>query len=230
MYGAFLSARHFQQTAGIQNFLDANALGAQVPRSGLLLFRQGGATRSRRSAARTRCSCWSTRRRTTSRGTSASAPIWRRTGATSATAPDVDEYLRRQHLSARDYQAFVGRLKREFPEESFLIVRFGDHQPYFARSMIDPAQDDTMLARRIAAADPRFLTTYYAINTINFTPRDMSSAADALDAPYLPLVVLEAAGVPLDPRSPSRRRSCSAATGCSIAATAAPRRAASTGC
>ena len=56
-----------------------------------------------------------------------------------------------------------------------------------------------MMARRIAAADPRFLQTYYAINTINFTPRDMSDATNALDAPYLPLIVLEAAGVPLDP-------------------------------
>ena len=101
-------------------------------------------------------------------------------------------------MSAVDYQAFVARLKKEFPDEQFLIVRFGDHQPYFARSMIDPDQDDSMIARRIAAADPRFLTTYYAINSINFTPRDLSSAVDALDAPYLPLVVLEAAGVPLD--------------------------------
>ena len=102
-------------------------------------------------------------------------------------------------MSAVDYQAFVERLKKEFPDESFLIVRFGDHQPYLARSLIDPGQDDSMIARRIAAADPRFLTTYYAINTINFTPRDLSSAVNALDAPYLPLIVLEAAGIPLDP-------------------------------
>ena len=77
-------------------------------------------------------------------------------------------------------------------------MRFGDHQPYFARNLIDPDQDDSMLARRIAAADPRFLTTYYAINAINFSPLDLSSAANALDAPYLPLVVQEAAGLPLE--------------------------------
>ena len=130
------------------------------------------------------------------------APEWRDLG----NRPDVDEYLRRQHLSAVDYQAFVARLKREFPDESFLIVRFGDHQPYFARNMIDPGQDDSMIARHIAAADPRFLTTYYAINTLNFTPRDMSSAVDALDAPYLPLVVLEAAGVPLDASFAEQKR------------------------
>ena len=53
--------------------------------------------------------------------------------------------------------------------------------------------------RGVAAGDPRFLATYYAIDTQNFAPRDLSSALDRLDAPYLPLMVLEAAGVPLDP-------------------------------
>ena len=33
---------------------------------------------------------------------------------------------------------------------------------------------------------------------MNFRPVDLSSALDTLDAPYLPLVVLEGAGVPLD--------------------------------
>ena len=55
-----------------------------------------------------------------------------------------------------------------------------------------------MTVRRVAAADPRFLTTYYAIDTLNFTPRETASAVNGLDAPYLPLLVLEAAGVPLD--------------------------------
>ncbi len=78
-------------------------------------------------------------------------------------------------------------------------MRFGDHQPYFTRSLIDPSQDETMKVRRIAAADPRFLTTYHAIDTINFTPRDITLASNGLDAPNLPLIVMEAAGVPLDP-------------------------------
>ena len=33
---------------------------------------------------------------------------------------------------------------------------------------------------------------------MNFQPRDLSFALDTLDAPHLPLVVLEGAGVPLD--------------------------------
>ncbi len=71
-----------------------------------------------------------------------------------------------------------------------------------------------MLRRRIAAADPRYFTTYYAIDTINFTPRDISSATDALDAPYLPLIVLEAAGVPLDASFAEQKRILQRCNGC----------------
>ena len=171
MYGAFLGARQFQQTAGIQSFLDSAALGAKFVEPDAFYFNKAARHDRASTAARTAVPVrlhranhfpWDFRFRPDL------APEWRDLG----NRADVDEYLRRQHLSAGDYQAFVARLKREFPGESFLIVRFGDHQPYFARSLIDPGLDDTVLARRIAAADPRFLTTYYAINTINFTPRD----------------------------------------------------------
>ena len=47
--------------------------------------------------------------------------------------------------------------------------------------------------------DPRYFTTYYAIDAVNFTPIDVASAVDTLEAAYLPLIVLEAAGLPLDP-------------------------------
>ena len=88
----------------------------------------------------------------------------------------------------------------------FRSVRFGDHQPSFAKHMVDPALDDTVLARRIAEADPRFLATYYAIEGINFKPASLSSALDTLDAPYLPIVVMEAAGLPLDPSFAEQKR------------------------
>jgi sulfatase-like protein len=198
MYGAFLSARSFQASAGIQRFLDSESLGANFldPDSfyfdkaiGMIDKERGNDPLFLMVYTAQNHFPWSFRFRPDL------APDWRDPG----NRADVDEYLRRQHLSAVDYQAFVARLRREFPSEQFLIVRFGDHQPYFARGLIDPSQDDSMLRRRIAAADPRFLSTYYAINGVNFTPREVSSAMNALDAPYLPLVVLEAAGVPLDP-------------------------------
>jgi hypothetical protein len=119
---------------------------------------------------------------------------------------EADEYLRRQAMSAHDYRDFVAQIAKELPGEPVLIVRFGDHQPSFARSLIDPAFDDSALSRRIADHDPRFLTTYYTIETLNFRPADVSSALDTLDAPYLPLVVLEAAGLPIDPSFAEQKR------------------------
>jgi hypothetical protein len=113
--------------------------------------------------------------------------------------PDVNEYLRRQAMSERDYAGFLAGLKRDFPGEEFLIVRYGDHQPDFAKLLIDPTPDMWELGERLLRFDPRYFTTYYAIDAINFTPAALGSALDVLDAPYLPLVVLEAAGVPLDP-------------------------------
>jgi hypothetical protein len=111
----------------------------------------------------------------------------------------VDEYLRRQAMSARDYVEFLGRLKRDFPNDSFLLVRYGDHQPDFASYLMEPGLDQSGIARRLMAYDPRYFTTYYAIDAINFTPVDLSSALDTLEGPYLPLVVQEVAGLPLDP-------------------------------
>ena len=66
-------------------------------------------------------------------------------------------------------------------------------------NIIDPELDEAEIARRIETFDPRYLTTYYAIDAVNFVPVDVSSALDTLDAAYLPLVVLEAAELPLDP-------------------------------
>jgi hypothetical protein len=111
---------------------------------------------------------------------------------------EIDEYLRRQEMSVRDYAQFKERLAREFPDQQFLLVRFGDHQPFFAKRLIDPTLDAAEVAARILRRDPRYFTTYYATEGVNFRPVDLSSALDTLDAPYLPLVVLEGAGVPLD--------------------------------
>jgi hypothetical protein len=109
-------------------------------------------------------------------------------------------------LSKQHYAEFVARLKRDYPEEAFLIVRFGDHQPGFARKLINPKYDESFVMRQVAAHDPRFLTTYYAVDAVNFEPRDLGLAHDTLDAPYLPLVVLEAAGLPLDPTFAEQKR------------------------
>src|SRR5262249_60609646 len=97
------------------------------------------------------------------------------------------------------------RLARESPGGRFLVVRFAAHQPMFAKQIVDPPLDERELGRRIAAFDPSYFTTYYAIDAVNFEPADLTLAIDRLDAPYLPLVLLEAAGLTLDPSFPEQQ-------------------------
>jgi hypothetical protein len=122
-------------------------------------------------------------------------PDWRSLG----NDPEVDEYIRRQTMSARDYVDFRDRLQRSQPDGSFLIVRFGDHQPAISTRILEPSLNADERARRISAYDPKYFSTYYAIDTINFKLASLASALDTIEGPYLPLIIQESAGLPLDP-------------------------------
>ena len=196
--GAFMSARSFHATTGVQRFFDQHDLGtrANEPDS---FFYDAAVRMIEQEHARAPMFMficlianhfpWDSRYRPDL------MPQWRDPG----NDMGVDEYLRRQAISAGDYADFLARLRRQFPDDSFLLVRFGDHQPDFASYLIEPGLDEDGVARRLMAYDPRYFTTYYAIDAINFAPVDLSSALDTLEGPYLPLVVQEAAGLPLDP-------------------------------
>jgi hypothetical protein len=197
-YGAFLGSRGFQTTAGVERYLDMKDLGARGLEPDSFYFDQATNIIARERGqgplflfvyTAANHFPWDFRYRPEL------TPGWHDLG----NAANVDEYIRRQTLSARDYSALLDRLKRDFPTESFLIVRFGDHQPEFGYRIIDPSLSEPELARHLEAFDPRYYTSYYAIDAVNFKPVDLSSALNTLDAPYIPLLVQEAAGVPLDP-------------------------------
>ena len=78
--------------------------------------------------------------------------------------------------------------------------------------ILDPLLDCVAVAQRIMRDDPRYFTTYYAIDAVNFRPVDTSSAHHRIEAPYLPLIVMEAAGLPLDATFVEQKRFSSAAT------------------
>jgi hypothetical protein len=195
-YGSFLGSRAFQTTTGIAYYLDMRDLGTRdfeadsfyYDRAIDLIGRERGKgplflyvyTVANHFP-------WDERLRPQL------TPGWHDLGNT----PDVEEYIRRQAMSAQEYRKLRERLARDFPTESFLIIRYGDHQPQFGARLIDPSLGKEQIAKRAEALDPRYLTTYYAIDAVNFTPVDASSALDRLDAPYLPLIALEAAGIPL---------------------------------
>ena len=203
--GAFLSARSFQLTTGIQRFVDAHEMAANGAEPDAFYYDNAARLIAREHGTSplfvfvylaANHFPWDERYRPEL------TPGWQNLG----NAEKVDEYVRRQTMSARDYKEFVARLTRDFPGESFLLVRFGDHQPEFAERIIDPSLDEQEIARNVQAHDPRYFTAYYAIDAINFDPVDLSSALDTLEAPYLPLVIQEAAGLPLDPSFLEQKR------------------------
>jgi len=197
-YGAFMSARSFQTSTGIEQFFDARDLNAkdiepdsffydsalrlmaqEAPETPLFAFVYLAANHFP----------WETRFRPDL------MPSWHDPG----NEPAVDEYLRRQAMSDADYRAFIAGLKKQFPAKPFLIVRYGDHQPEFSPQLLDPGLDEAAVGKKLMDYDPRYYATYYAIDAINFEPVRSPVVMDSIDGAYLPLVIQEAAGIPLDP-------------------------------
>src|SRR3984885_4489712 len=197
-YGAFMSARSFQTTTGIQRFFDARDLGAKDVEPDSFFYDKALNLISQQPPATPLFAFvylsanhfpWETRFRPDL------LPSWKNPG----NEPVVDEYLRRQAMSANDYGSFVARLENQFPAAPFLIVRYGDHQPEFSPHVLDPDLDEAGVGKKLMNYDPRYYGTYYAIDAINFEPVKSPAVMDTVDAAYLPLVIQEAAGIPLDP-------------------------------
>src|ERR1700729_4364278 len=197
-FGDFMSARSFQTTTGIQHFYDAHDLGARDVEPDGFFYDKAIALMSQQTPATPLFTFvylaanhfpWETKCRLDL------MPSWRAPG----NAPVVDEYLRRQAISTGDYAAFIAGLKKKFPGQPFLIVRYGDHQPEFSPHLLDPALDEAGIGKKLENYDPRYYATYYAIDTVNFEPVRSPAVMDTIDGAYLPLVIQEAAGIPLDP-------------------------------
>jgi sulfatase-like protein len=197
-YGAFMSARSFQTSTGIQQFYDARDLGAKDVEPDGFFYDKALKLISEQPANTPLFAFvylaanhfpWETKFRPDL------MPSWRRPG----NMASVDEYLRRQVMSADDYAAFIAGLKKKFPAQPFLIVRYGDHQPEFSPQLLDPGLDEAGIGKKLDSYDPRYYATYYAIDAINFEPVKSPAVMETIDAPYLPLVIQEAAGIPLDP-------------------------------
>ncbi|MFO1111960.1 MAG: sulfatase-like hydrolase/transferase [Bradyrhizobium sp.] len=199
-YGDFLSARAFQKALGVDEFIDMADMGvSEDMQPDSFYFDHALKVLSREMPSRAPVFMFlyltANHFPWTDVYKPELTPDWKPPGNTG----EIDEYIRRQTVTAHDYGEFVARLKRDYPDESFLIVRFGDHQPAISQKMLEPGIDRADLAKRLMAMDPRYFSTYYAIDAVNFQPRNLSSALDRLDAAYLPIVIQDAAGVPLDP-------------------------------
>ena len=183
-YGAFLSARKFQDHHRGRRFRQFQGHEGRRPRARSLLFRSGAEDDRERAAATSRCSSSSTRCSTTSRGGTSPrpelTPDWHALG----NDPEVDEYLRRQSLSAQRLRATSSSARQDFPDEPFLLLRFGDHQPRHGEDHRSRPRPKTMMTQSIDGATTRATSRPTTPSTpINFQPkicRPRSSAGGAL--------------------------------------------------
>jgi hypothetical protein len=118
--------------------------------------------------------------------------------------PELNEYLRRISLGAKDYKWMLAELKRRFPGESFVIVNYGDHQPSATRMLLGQKEEIEVEDIKLSAEGPGFIT-YYSVVTQNFRspqPYDVQ----VMDVPYLGLALLDAARLPLSDSYRERKR------------------------
>ncbi|MBX9846904.1 MAG: sulfatase-like hydrolase/transferase [Xanthobacteraceae bacterium] len=125
-------------------------------------------------------------------------------GGGPGTPPRMHEYLRRLAMAKIDYDAMRADLERRFPNERFLIVHYGDHQPTATQPLLGFDKDEPVDTIMRSGKDAAFIT-YYAVDGVRYAPPPLP-AVDVLDVPYLGAVILEAAGLPLSDVYRERRR------------------------
>lgn len=122
-------------------------------------------------------------------------------GGGPGTPVEMDEFLRRMAMAKIDYDFFLTEIKRRFPDKRFLIVRYGDHQPFATRTFLNlppgfPVTPETA---------PVGFVTFYAVTGLNYVVPPLPEY-DPLDIAFLGTVMLEAAGIPLPEAYQERKR------------------------
>ena len=125
-------------------------------------------------------------------------------GGGPGTPPRMHEYLRRLAMAHDDYKALRADLERKFPDERFLIVHYGDHQPTATQPLLGFDKDLPVDMIMRSGKDEPFIT-YYAVEGVRHAPPPLPQV-DVLDVPYLGAVILEAAGLPLSDVYRERKR------------------------
>ncbi len=131
------------------------------------------------------------------------SPEVRVPGGGPGTPPEMNEYLRRLSLARIDLEWFRTELKRRFPNQRFLIVQYGDHQPIVTRPLL--GFDGVESQDIIMSPESKGFLTYYAAEGINYKMPSLPDV-DVLDVPYLGTLTLKLAGLPLSEANQERLR------------------------
>jgi hypothetical protein len=132
-------------------------------------------------------------------------------GGGPGTDPEMSEYLRRLAMARMDYDDMRREIARRFPGERFLIVQYGDHHPIATRTLLGLNNKLDAEDISLPLESPGFVT-YYAVDGINYQPPALP-AVETLDVPYLPLVILNSARLPLSDSFRERQRMLIACNG-----------------
>jgi len=116
-------------------------------------------------------------------------------GGGAGTDAEMNEYLRRLAMAKMDYDEFRAQLTERFPNERFLIVQYGDHQPVATRIYLGFDKSYAAEDMKLEPDSPGFIT-YYSVDGVNYTPPPLPSV-DALEVPYLGTLLLNEARLPL---------------------------------
>ena len=116
-------------------------------------------------------------------------------GGGPGTDPAMHEYLRRLSMAHLDYEFLRAEIARRFPDQSFLIIHYGDHQPTATRPLLGFGQKAD-IEQVLRSGNPAALVTYYVVDGVRYRPPPLPSL-EVLDVPYLPSVMLAAVGLPL---------------------------------
>jgi phosphoglycerol transferase MdoB-like AlkP superfamily enzyme len=125
-------------------------------------------------------------------------------GGGADTSAEMSEYLRRAGMAMHDGDFLMDEIKRRFPGEPVIIVRYGDHQPSATIDLINAVWGDDSPDVGADGAPGPFIT-FYAIDGLNYQLPALPEF-DPLDIAYLGTVVLETAGLPLSAAQRERKR------------------------
>jgi Sulfatase len=206
MSSGFLSLDRFYRSIGFSEILDRRAQGAPTTRERDRFYFQNAVDAMDRHFKSSDRPLFVYIQTMASHGPydSAYMPDENVPGGGTGTSPEMSEYLRRAAMAKRDGDFLMEEIKRRFPSESILVVRYGDHQPSATRDLISGVWGDDSPDVGPDGSPGPFIT-FYAMEGSNFVVPPLP-AYDPLDIAYVGTIMVEAAGLPLSAAQRERKR------------------------
>jgi hypothetical protein len=146
MLKSFLGAGRFFESAGITQIRDAKDQGAKLPNERDRFYYDNALAEAEHHLARSSQPLFLYIQTMAAHGPYdyAYMPEVDVAGAGAGAHPEMHEFLRRLAMSRMDYDHLRAELARRFPDQPFLIIHYGDHQPLATRFLLGFGEDATV--------------------------------------------------------------------------------------